>query len=123
MKATYIGLYNLFFCCLLFLYSVIWILCSLKPCSRWFCACLCQSCQNLHNISVNILCYQPNFTIICGVQIGLLSFKVLSIVNWGGGYFHVQFSALSFVFVSCESYAFYVGVTWLSCQHGSFLRM
>lgn len=123
MKATHIGLYNLFFCCLLFRYSVIWILCSLNPCSPWICACLYQYCQNLHNISVHILCYLPNSAIIHGVQIGLLSFKVLSIVNQGKkNYFHVQFPALSFVFVSCKSYAFYGGVTWLSCQHGSFLR-
>ena len=121
MKATYIDLYNLFFCCLLFLYSVIWILCSLNPCSPWFSACLYQSCQNLHNIIVNVLCCLPNSTIIHGVQIGLLSFKVLSFVNRGGDYFHVQFPPC-FLSLSCKSYTFYGGVTRLSCQHGSFLR-
>jgi len=92
----YIGLYNLFFFCLLFLYSVIWILCSLNPCSSWFCACLYQSCQNFHNISVNILCYLPNSTIIHGVQIGLLSYKVLSIVNQGEKLFSCTVSCLVF---------------------------
>lgn len=96
MKATYIGPYSLFFCSLLFLYSVIWILYSLNPCSPWFCTCLYQSCQNLHNISVNILCYLPNATIMHGVQIGLLSFKVLSIVNWGKKLFSCTVSCLVF---------------------------